>query len=60
VHRPAVLVVPRLALKAARGAEHAEELALTGPRVRPAVLEKHGYPFAHPTIGAAVTAAVQT
>jgi len=60
VHRPAVLVVPRLALKAARGAELAEELALTGPRVRPAVLEKHGYPFAHPTIGAAVTAAVQT
>ncbi len=59
VHRPAVLVVPGLALKAARGAELAEELVLGGPRVHPAVLEKHGYPFAHPTIGAALTAAVQ-
>ncbi|MDQ3886034.1 MAG: TIGR01777 family oxidoreductase [Actinomycetota bacterium] len=58
MHRPAVLVVPGLALKAARGAELAEELVLTGPRVRPAVLEKHRYPFAHPTIGAALRAAV--
>lgn len=58
VHRPAVLVVPGFALKAARGAELAEEIVLTGPRVRPMVLEKHAYPFAHPTIGAAVTAAV--
>jgi uncharacterized protein (TIGR01777 family) len=60
LHRPAALVVPGLALKAARGAELAEELVLTGPRVRPMVLEKHGYPFAHPTIDAAVTAAVET
>ena len=60
LHRPAALIVPGLALKAARGAELAEELVLTGPRVRPIVLEKHGYPFAHPTIDAAVTAAVET
>jgi uncharacterized protein (TIGR01777 family) len=60
LHRPAALIVPGLALKAARGAELAEELVLTGPRVRPIVLEKHGYPFAHPTIDAAVTAAVKT
>ena len=60
LHRPAALVVPGLALKAARGVELAEELVLTGPRVRPMVLEKHGYPFAHPTIDAAVTAAVET
>lgn len=60
VHRPAVLVVPGLVLKAVRGAELAEELVLTGPRVHPTVLEKHGYPFTHPTIGSAVTAAVRT
>jgi len=60
LHRPAVLVVPELALKAARGTELAEELVLTGPRVHPTVLEKHGYPFAHPTIGAALRAAVES
>ncbi len=59
LHRPALLVVPGFALKAARGSELVEELALTGPRVRPMMLEKHGYPFAHPTIGAAMTAAVE-
>lgn len=58
LHRPAALVVPGFALKLARGAQLVEELALTGPRVRPAVLEKHGYPFAHPTIDDAMVAAV--
>lgn len=59
LHRPAVLAVPGFALKIARGPELVEELVLTGPRVHPAVLEKHGYPFAHPTIGAALAAAVE-
>ena len=58
LHRPAVLVVPSFALKIAQGHELAEELVLAGPRVRPAVLEEHGYPFAHPTIGAALRVAV--
>ena len=60
LHRPAVLVVPGFALKIAQGHELVEELVLTGPRVRPAVLGKHGYPFAHSTIGAALRAAVQS
>jgi len=58
LHRPAVLVVPGFALRLVRGAELVEELILTGPRVVPAVLERHGYRFAHPTIDAALTAAV--
>jgi len=60
LHRPAVLVVPGFALKIARGAELVEELVLTGPRVKPAALEKHGYPFVHPTIGVALRAAVES
>ena len=60
LHRPAVLVVPGFALKIAQGHELAEELVLAGPRVRPAVLEEHGYPFAHPTIGAALRVAVES
>ncbi|MFC4374305.1 TIGR01777 family oxidoreductase [Nocardia halotolerans] len=57
VHRPAPLVVPGFALRALVG-ELADEGILHGPRAIPAALEKAGFTFAHPTIGAALAAAV--
>ncbi|WP_073482768.1 TIGR01777 family oxidoreductase [Streptoalloteichus hindustanus] len=52
--RPAPWVVPGFALRAALG-EVAETL-LTGQRVVPAALERHGYAFLHPSVGAALRA----
>ncbi|MQA15891.1 MAG: TIGR01777 family protein [Pseudonocardiaceae bacterium] len=60
LNRPAVLVVPGIALRIARGAELADELALSGQRAVPAALERHGYEFEHPTLDAALTAALGT
>ncbi|MEU4599956.1 TIGR01777 family oxidoreductase [Nocardia sp. NPDC023988] len=57
LHRPAPLIVPAFALRAAVG-ELADEALLTGPRAIPAALEKAGYTFQHPTIGAALAATV--
>ncbi|WP_054813270.1 TIGR01777 family oxidoreductase [Nocardia arizonensis] len=56
LHRPVPLVVPGFALRALVG-EIADEALLTGPRAIPAALEKAGYRFRHPTIGAALAAA---
>lgn len=56
LHRPTVLPVPRLALRAAVGA-FADE-ALASQRVLPQVLTEAGYPFRHPTLAAGVEAAL--
>lgn len=58
LNRPAVLVVPGFAVRIMRGGELADQVALIGQRAVPAALERHGYEFAHPTVGAALTAAL--
>ncbi|GGK66688.1 TIGR01777 family oxidoreductase [Nocardia camponoti] len=57
MHRPTPFIVPGFALRALVG-EFADEAILGGPRAIPAVLEDAGFTFAHPTIGAALAAAV--
>ncbi|MGH3945525.1 MAG: DUF1731 domain-containing protein [Pseudonocardiaceae bacterium] len=42
-----------------RGTELVDEMVLTGPRAVPGVLRKHGYPFQHPTLPAALAAAME-
>ncbi len=59
MHRPAPLVVPAFALRLARGAEMVDEMALSGQRAIPGALREHGYPFQHPTLSAALTAALE-
>jgi uncharacterized protein len=54
--RPAPWVVPPFALRAVLG-QFAEDL-LAGQRAIPKVLQDHGYRFAHPTLRAALEAAV--
>jgi NAD dependent epimerase/dehydratase family enzyme len=54
--RPTPLPVPAVALKAVLG-EAANELVLTGPRAVPAVLQRTGYQFQHPTVTEALAAA---
>lgn len=48
-------MVPAFALRLAVG-EFAEEAILHGPRAIPTALEAAGYPFQHPTVGAALAA----
>ncbi|MFI8978084.1 TIGR01777 family oxidoreductase [Nocardia asteroides] len=57
LRRPTPFVVPGFALRALVG-EFADEAILHGPRAIPAALERAGYTFQHPTIGAALAAAV--
>ncbi|WP_028477415.1 TIGR01777 family oxidoreductase [Nocardia sp. CNY236] len=57
LHRPTPFVVPAVALRVLAG-EIAQEAMLSGPRAIPTALEAAGYRFQHPTIGAALTAAV--
>lgn len=57
LHRPTPLLVPGIALRAVVG-EFAGEAILHGPRALPGVLEETGYEFRHPTVGAALAAAV--
>lgn len=59
LNRPTVLVVPGFALRIARGSELADEVALSGQRAVPAALERHSYEFEHPTVGAALAAALE-
>jgi uncharacterized protein (TIGR01777 family) len=59
MHRPAVLTVPGFALRLIRGAELVDEMVLTGQRAVPAVLRSHRYPFQHPTLPAALAAALK-
>ncbi|MGM1059275.1 TIGR01777 family oxidoreductase [Saccharothrix sp. Mg75] len=56
LHRPTPWVVPGFVLKAVLG-DLAEEGVLAGQRAVPRVLERHGFPFLHPALGAAVAAA---
>ncbi|MFC8385730.1 TIGR01777 family oxidoreductase [Nocardia sp. NPDC057272] len=56
LHRPTPFIVPGFALQALVG-ELADAI-LHGPRTIPAVLEEAGYAYQHPTIGAALAAAV--
>ena len=50
LHRPAVLRVPPVALRAALGGEMATEMLLAGQRVVPTALGAHGFEFAHPEL----------
>jgi uncharacterized protein (TIGR01777 family) len=59
LRRPAPWVVPGFVLKAVLG-EIAEEGVLAGQRAVPKVLERNGFHFLHPALGAAVAAAVAT
>ncbi|ROP29334.1 hypothetical protein EDD30_2122 [Couchioplanes caeruleus] len=56
LHRPALLQVPGIALQVALG-EFAHE-ALRSQRALPGVLERAGFPFAHPTLESALRAAI--
>ncbi|TCJ90223.1 TIGR01777 family oxidoreductase [Nocardia alba] len=56
LHRPTPFIVPGFAVRALVG-ELADSI-LHGPRAIPAVLEDAGYTHRHPTIGAALSAAV--
>ncbi|WP_433270004.1 TIGR01777 family oxidoreductase [Actinosynnema sp. CS-041913] len=57
LHRPTPWVVPAFVLKAVLG-EIAEEGILAGQRAVPKVLERNGFRFLHPALGAAVATAV--
>lgn len=54
LHRPAWLPAPEFALKIAFGAEQAREMLLWGQRVRPKVLQEHGFTWARPELEAAI------
>jgi uncharacterized protein (TIGR01777 family) len=56
LRRPAVVPVPKLALKAALGGEMAQELLLSSQRALPTRLLDSGYTFAHPELGDAFSA----
>ncbi len=50
--RPAIVPAPRLAMRAALGAEQADEMLLSSVRVHPGALERAGYRFRYPTLTA--------
>ncbi|WP_329787007.1 TIGR01777 family oxidoreductase [Lentzea sp. DG1S-22] len=58
LNRPTPWVVPAFALKTLLGGEMAQELLLSGPGLTPGVLEAHGFPFLHPALPSALSAAV--
>jgi uncharacterized protein (TIGR01777 family) len=57
LHRPAILPAPAFALRLALGAM-ADEALLASARVVPAELGRAGFQFMHPTVDAALTAAL--
>ncbi|GLZ36172.1 epimerase [Lentzea sp. NBRC 105346] len=57
LNRPTPWVVPAFVLRTVLG-EMADDLVLTGPGLTPKVLESNGFHFQHPTIAAALNAAV--
>lgn len=59
MQRPTLLVVPGFALRLLRGAELVDEMVLTGQRAVPAVLRRHRYTFQHPSLQAALGAALE-
>ncbi len=58
--RPTVLPVPSFGPKLLLGAEGAKAVLLDGQRAVPAVLEREGYSFRHPTLEAALRAELGT
>jgi hypothetical protein len=58
LHRPAILPVPRVALRLLLGAELADALLFTSAKVLPAKLEETGFSFEHPDIEGALRAVV--
>lgn len=56
LHRPTIVPVPKLGLRALFGAEMAEVMLLSGQRVLPAALERTGYEFRLPELDQALTA----
>ena len=48
--RPALLPVPKLALRLGAGAEMANEMFIGGARIAPTVLHTHGFRWAHPSL----------
>jgi uncharacterized protein len=50
LHRPAIFPAPAFALRLALGKEMADALLLSSVRVQPAVLERLGFNFQHPTL----------
>lgn len=54
LHRPALLPAPAFALRLVMGAQRADELLLSSARVRPAVLERTGFAYAHRVLGPAL------
>ncbi|HVM39558.1 MAG TPA: TIGR01777 family oxidoreductase [Acidimicrobiia bacterium] len=56
LRRPALMVVPSFALKAAFGATKAQETVLISQRVVPTRLETSGFEFAHPDLEQALRA----
>jgi len=58
LHRPALLPVPKLALRLLLGRELADELLFASQRVLPEVLLGSGFAFEHETIDAALAAAL--
>jgi hypothetical protein len=59
MQRPTLLVVPGFALRLIRGAELVDEMVLMGQRAVPAALCRHRYSFQHPTLSAALGAALE-
>lgn len=54
--RPALLPAPAFALRLVLGRDQADELLLASARVRPTVLERTGFKFAHPELAGALRA----
>ena len=58
LHRPAMMVVPKTALRAVYG-QMADEAILASTRVLPAVLQASGFQFEHPALGPALSHLLQ-
>jgi uncharacterized protein (TIGR01777 family) len=58
LHRPAVLPVPKVALRVLLGHQLADELLFASQRVTPDVLRRSGFTFEHATVDAALAAAL--
>jgi uncharacterized protein (TIGR01777 family) len=56
LHRPAVLAVPPVALRAVLGSQLVDEALLASQRVEPAALSAAGFTFDHPEVGEALRA----
>ena len=54
LHRPALLPIPAFGPKLLLGGELAEALLFTGQKVLPTKLQRSGYQFLHPELGAAL------